>query len=363
MINGISSSSFNYQIPESQVERPEGFQGTAKDTFVRDESRDLEMEQNFRQMGEEFSVKHRKHKAPKQPDGGVQGPNGSNGPSEVHDGVSMFPNREGYKTDFLGIDYPMPTLGDSIKDKASHLIDHPDEIELKYNHFSIVQNAERKQCFFTACNIDGNQSQAIKRSGSWVLDGRIPLEHQVGDAGYERNDIDKGHMVRRLDPAWGSTSKLGSTDTFVYTNSALQHHDLNTQEWLNLEDHVLSSAHGQKMTVLTGPVFSESDRSFTNHGKLSEPVQIPEKFWKVVVWKDDKTNQLKQCAFVMDQSEILDQDSSLFKGGFNPSKFSMYQVPISQLEQMTDLHFGPAQDITPETVKLTAANGYTPQNL
>lgn len=359
MINGISSLNFNYQIPESQIERPEGFQGSGRDVFVRDQDRDLEMEKSFRQLGEEFSAKRRHRKAPNQ-GGEVGGPNAGN---QVHEDVKMFENREGYKSDFLGIDYPLPTLGESIKDKASELIGKPGETVLDYNHFSIVQNKERKQCFFTACNIDGHQSQQVKRSGSWCFDGRIPIEHQLGNDAYERNDIDKGHMVRRLDPAWGSSARLGSSDTFVYTNSALQHGNLNKQEWLRLEDHVLNSAHGQKMTVLTGPVFSDSDRAFTNNGKLSEPVQIPEKFWKIVVWKDDKSNQLKGCAFVLSQSDILDEDSSLFKGGFDPSEVKMYQVPISKVEEMTDIHFAPVDDITTETVKLTATNNYAPQGL
>ena len=363
MINGISSNSFSYQVPESQIERPEGFQGSSKDAFVRDESKELEKEKSFRQMGELFLYHKHKHKPTqdKQQTGDIKGPREG---SEVGaDEVCMFPNREGYRTDFLGIDYPMPTLGDSIKDKASHLIDKPDEIELKYNHFSVVQNKERKQCFFTACNIDGNQSRNIKRAGNWVIDGRIPREDQLGNEAYADNDIDKGHMVRRLDPAWGSSAQLGSSDTFVYTNAAMQHANLNQKEWLELENHVLSSAQGQKMTVLTGPVFSDSDRTFTNHGRINPPTQIPEKFWKVVVWNDKKTNELKGAAFVLSQSDILDRDGSISREGFEPGRFSVYQVPIQQLEDMTDLHFAPVNDITDQACKLSLADGYQPQGL
>lgn len=369
MISGISTPSCSYQLPESQVERPEGFQGSSKDAFVRDDKKELEAEQSFRQMGELFlSHKHKNHHkgdhGQQQRPGNAGDVGGPQGSGEIGaDGVSMFPNREGYRTDFLGIDYPMPELGDSIKDKASHLIGKPDEIELKYNHFSIVQNKERKQCFFTACNIDGTQSKNVKRSGSWVIDGRIPREDQLGDEAYADNDLDRGHMVRRLDPAWGSSAALSSSDTFVYTNAAMQHGNLNQKSWLDLENHVLGSARGQKMTVLTGPVFSETDRTFTNHGRINPPTQIPEKFWKVVVWRDDKSNQLKGAAFVLSQSDILDRDSGLFKGGFNPGQFGIYQVPISQLEDMTDLHFAPVDDITKQACELSSADGYTPQGL
>ena len=370
LISGISSNSYGYQIPESQIERPEGFQGSSKDAFVRDDKKEMEAEKSFRQMGELFlSHKHKAHhkhdhrqdNRPQMPSGSISGPKESDEVSA--DEVCMFPNREGYRSDFLGVDYPMPTLGDSIKDKASHLIGKPDEIELKYTHFSVVQNKERRQCFFTACNIDGTQSKNIKRSGSWVIDGRIPREDQLGNEAYADNDLDKGHMVRRLDPAWGSSAALSSSDTFVYTNAAMQHANLNQKSWLDLENHVLGSAKGQKMTVLTGPVFSETDRPFNNGGRVNPPTQIPEKFWKVVVWKDEKSNQLKGAAFVLSQSDILDRDGGLFKGGFEPGRFGIYQVPISQLEDMTDLHFAPVTDITKQACELTSADGYTPQGL
>lgn len=357
-------SSFNYNIPESQVERPEGFQGSGSDVFVRDQEKDLEKMKSFRQAGELFLAKKHKHKDSQKPSDADQVRKSKEGSDIEEEGVSMFPGREGYKTDFLGIDYPMPTLGDSIKDKAAHLLDNPDETELKYNHFSIVMNAERRQCFFTACNIDGTQSQNVKRSGSWVIDGRIAREHQLGNEAYSDNSIDRGHMVRRLDPAWGSSARLGSSDTFVYTNSGLQCDGLNQKEWLALEDHVLSSARGQKMTVLTGPVLSENDRPFTNHGKINPPTQISDQFWKIVVWNDKQSGTLKGAAFVLSQSDILDRsDPGLFKGGFDPDRFDVYQVPISKIEELTDLHFAPCQDITSEATRLTAADNYTPQGL
>ena len=372
MINGISGASFSYQLPESQVERPEGFQGTAKDSFVRDDGQELQKEQSFREMGELFLSKKKKHKHPQQ-NPVPQNPQDSQQPSQVklpktseglNDGdIFMFPDREGYKTDFLGVDYALPTLGESIKDKAAYRTDKPGECVLDYTHFSLVMNQERKQCFYTAVNIDGTQGKSIARQGNWVIDGRIPREAQLGDEAYSANSLDRGHMVRRRDAAWGYDAKVGSSDTFCYTNAAMQCSGLNQKEWLALENHVLGSAQGQKMTVLTGPVFSDKDRTFTNHGQIKNPTQIPEKFWKMVVWQDDKSGELKGAAFVLSQSDILDRSHDLFQGGFKPGKFEVYQVPIDQLEQMTDLHFAPCQDITGEAVKLTAVDNYTPTGL
>lgn len=365
MINGISGHQMaNWQIPEAQIERPEGYEGNAKDAFVRDEGREVESERSFRQMGELFLSKKRREKQEE-----PQGPSEirhADGSTEISDEpVCMFEGREGYKADFLGVDYALPTLGDSIKDKAAHLLDSPEDTVLNYSHFSLVMNKERRQCFFTAVNIDGTQLQRQGRSDNWVLDGRIAREYQLGNEAYSDNTIDRGHMVRRRDPAWGTQreANVASNDTFVYTNSGMQCEGLNQKEWLHLEDHVLLQARGQKMTVLTGPVLSDTDRTFTNHGKIDPPTQIPDKFWKMVVWNDEQSGQLKGAAFVLSQSDILDNSTSLFKGGFTPGEFDVYQVPIDKLEQMTDLHFAPCQDITGEAVKLGSGDNCVPQGL
>ncbi len=363
-IEGISStpSSFyatpktNYGQPQG---KPEGFQGNGGDCFVRDQDKDYEKQKAFQDAGNIFMKHH--HKPNK---GGGAGPvNGTRPGENIEEGISMYPGRTGYDKSFLGIDLGLPTLGPSIKDKAAVRTDNGDT-ELTYTNFSVVMNKERRQCFYAICNIDGSQLQNIPRSGSWTIDGRIPRDQQLGNEAYSNNDIDKGHMVRRLDPCWGPQAQRANDDSFAYTNATLQHANLNQQEWLELENHVLDSAKGQKMTVITGPVLSENDPVFTNHGKINPPTQMPTKFWKVVVWNDKQSGQLKGAAFVLSQEDILQRDGNLFKNvGFEPGRFSTYQVPVSQLEQMTDLKFGAFTDITDHACKLTAADDYRPQGL
>lgn len=328
-------------------------QSTGGDVFVRSNSYDLSQERMFARAGHIFQNSHAE--AVRQ-----------SGEIEV-DEVSMYPNRNGYDENFLGVRLPLPTLGSSIQDKVAYRTDKPGETELTYTNFSVVMNKARRQCFYAICNIDGATHKTVKRAGSWTIDGRIPREYQLGNEAYSNNDIDKGHMVRRLDPCWGKDPNLASNDTFTYCNAALQHGGLNQKEWLALEDHVLSSARGgsQKMSVITGPIFSDDDPKFSNHGKINPPTQIPMKFFKTVVWKDDKTGKLKSASFVLSQEDLIHRDSGLFKAksGFTPDRFEVYQVPLSQVEEMTDLHFGDLGDISKQAVKLTAENGYKPVGL
>jgi len=258
-----------------------------------------------------------------------------------NDWYRPYIDRNGYDEGFLGENLPLPTLDASIADKAAPRVDDPGKNELEYTNFSIVMNKERRMPFFTAVNIDGGAVKEVARSGKWLFDPRISREHQLGNEAYKKNDIDRGHMVRRRDATWGDNAEQGSTDTFVYTNAALQHENLNQDEWLDLENRVLdrAQAENRRVTVLTGPVFSETDPSFDNGGKLKEPTKIPQEFWKVVAWRDPEKG-LQSEAFVMSQKNDL-------LGAGNPeehleteSDFNMYRVPIGQLEEMTKLDFG-----------------------
>ena len=93
---------------------------------------------------------------------------------------------------------------------------------------------------------------------------------------------------------------------------------------------------------------------------MDEPTQIPMKFFKTVVWNDGK--ELKSASFILSQEDIINNDSSLgIKGGFDPDRFEVYQVPQKEVERLTDLHFGNIGDITEQPMRLTAENDYAPK--
>lgn len=250
-----------------------------------------------------------------------------------------YPDREGYQSEFLGVDLPLPGLTPELASKVAPRLDQPDNHVLDYTHFSLVIHKERRLPIYTVVNIDGQQLRRPPRSSRWSTDDRIAREHQLGNEAYRNNDIDRGHMVRRLDPVWGDQAEQANEDTFVYTNAALQHKDLNQREWRSLEDHILSHANSsdQKLTVFTGPVFAEDDPEFDNGGQVNPPTQIPLKFWKMAVWNEPGEG-LKGAAFVLSQEDLVDP-SDYRDGKFPPGRFEVYQVPIEQLQEMVGLDF------------------------
>jgi endonuclease G, mitochondrial len=109
---------------------------------------------------------------------------------------------------------------------------------LKYTHFSIVIRKSRRLAFYTAVNIDGAKLKNIERTrDKWYFDPRINQDYQAGPRLYSDNKLDRGHLVRRLDPVWGELAENGNLDTFHFTNCAPQHKLLNQKTWLELEDY------------------------------------------------------------------------------------------------------------------------------
>ena len=246
-----------------------------------------------------------------------------------------FPNRDGYDVDFLGPDLALPKLSPELEKQAAPLLSDPSETELKYTHFSVIMHKMRRLPILTAVNINGAELRSVPRNDRWVTDDRMSRDYQLGNEAYTNNDLDRGHMVRRLDPVWGEKAEQANSDTFVYTNCALQHKDLNRKEWVALEEHILNNARttDKKMTVLTGPVFSSKDPIFDNGGRVSPPTHIPQQFWKVAVWNNGE-NALEGTAFVLSQAELIDTEDYR-DGKFDPGRFDVYQVPMEQLEKMT----------------------------
>jgi endonuclease G len=256
-----------------------------------------------------------------------------------------YSTRKGYDSEFLGADdhsVSLPTLPPGLAEQAavnSQAAGEPRYV-LPYHHFSVVLSKERKLAFFTAVNIDGNLPQPSKRGKDhWYLDPRVPDDEQTGGAVYEKNDLDLGHLVRRLDPTWGTTpaeAKQANDDTFHYTNCTPQHKDFNRNKsrWAGMEDYILTNAENLhlKVSVFTGPVLAADDDTYHD-------VQLPRQFWKVVVMvKKDGT--LSATAYMLSQEDLIAGLRAPPGADFSYGAYRTYQVPVTYVEELTNLSFG-----------------------
>jgi endonuclease G len=242
----------------------------------------------------------------------------------------FYDNTAGYDAAFLsaGPEIPFPVISGGMAEDVLTLSNGGSV--LNYTHFSLVMSRSRKLPFFTAVNIDGSQLKELKRTKDvWYFDPRIEKSDQYGPDLYESNELDRGHLVRRLDPVWGDEANEANEDTFHFTNCSPQHKNLNQKTWLNLEDYVGKNAKkfGLKVSVFTGPVFRSDDRVYRGQ------YRIPAEFWKVVVMVKDDGN-LSATAYLQTQKNLIDNLE------FAYGAYKTYQVPVATIEELTGLGFG-----------------------
>jgi endonuclease G, mitochondrial len=253
--------------------------------------------------------------------------------------------RDGYDPSFLGEEkfaVPLPVLGpglDELTVVVDEAADGTEKYMLPYTHFSLAMHNERRMALFTVSNIDGEQSRKLKRKKDvWAFDPRVDRELQIGNDLYTNNDLDRGHLVRRMDPTWGTPAeaKKAELDTFFFTNCTPQHSGFNQKLWLRLEEYLLDNADTRnfKASVFTGPVFSENDRPYRD-------VLLPLAFWKVVVMVHDERDELTATAYIVSQKSLLSDLEFVF------GQFKTYQVSIAEVEQRTNLDFGHLKDFDP----------------
>ncbi|TCP43159.1 DNA/RNA non-specific endonuclease [Rhodovulum marinum] len=262
-----------------------------------------------------------------------------------------FADRKGFDRAFLGADTPLPCFGRWADDLAPVA---GGGTELKYCHFSVWQSATRRLPLMTAVNIHGAHLRRIPRKGRWQLDGRLDPAHQVGNELYRSNPLDRGHMVRRLDPCWAEditdtdTILKAQADTFHYTNSVPQHANLNQRDWVGLEDYILdaSGEYDFKVNVFTGPVFRDDDRHLRNQAGAQD-IAIPREFWKVAVMRRAACGNLSATGYVLSHGEMI---KGLTEAEFVLGAYETYQVPLALIEGATGLDFGALKAADPLAV-------------
>jgi len=280
-----------------------------------------------------------------------------------------YSDRPGYDPDFLGFEIPLPVLTTpKMKDDTAVVIaefQKSDPYELPYYHYSVYMNKRRRTAWFSAANVDGTHRPAIgKREGDrWYRDTRISDDQQLSQKAFEHG-IDRGHLTRREDTAWGKNvaeATRANNDTFHFTNCSLQASLFNRgkDRWQGLEQFLLEQ-HAKKdkrqMVVITGPVFAANDPVYQNES-MNYSVRCPIQFWKVCVLISQRDEEPSATGFILGQEEI--QGLPGFAEAFD---VAATQVKIADLEKRTKLDFGDlkkhdhfAQSDEPGTLELPIA--------
>lgn len=254
-----------------------------------------------------------------------------------------YEDRQGYNPMFLGNNFEvkLPNVTSAHQNNILTFEENgQSQTELKYHHFSVMMNKEKRQCFFSACNIDGQLSKRGVKRSAWKYDSRIPREFQIKNECYGNPPkFSRGHMTRKEDPIWGTTIEMATAaaaDTFHVTNAVPQMQAFNAPVWLALEDYTLENARQDdiKISVITGPIFADNNPVKYN-------VNIPIEFFKIIVFIHDQTGQLCATGYTVSQEDYLSNQEFVF------GEFNTYQVSIKSIERRTGLKFDKLVDVDP----------------
>ncbi len=256
--------------------------------------------------------------------------------------------REGFDRQFLKFSIAAPNF---LKGRERDLVPLDGELEIKYCHHSVWLSRSRKYPLCVAWNIDGNSFKRLNRT-NFRTDRRGDLsQYQLTDAVYVRNPLDKGHIARRADLCWGTLdeARQGNYDSFYYTNIVPQHEAFNQSGnttddpeggvWGRLENTVFDSEnpHQLRVSVMGGPVFGPQDRTFTQNG---ETCLVPDEFWKVIAFTDDKDQREKVFGFLLTQKHLIEPLTVPESLDLEPWLWA--RVSLRDLESRTGVRFSQA---------------------
>jgi endonuclease G, mitochondrial len=238
----------------------------------------------------------------------------------------------GYAENFLGVSIEMPSSAtDEVK---NDLLEVGGLTVIDYMHFSLSMSRSRRFAHWVAWNVDGGSLRRLSRRGiKFKKDPQVPSDAQVGDELYDDNPLDRGHLARRADLLWGTLSEArqANINSFFFTNITPQHEAFNQSSangiWGSLEDAIFADVDIEdlRITVMGGPIFSNSDPVYRG-------ILLPKQFWKTIYFRETGNPAIKVKGYVLTQADLLNQLEVL-----ELPEFSVYEIPISRINQMTGL--------------------------
>ena len=141
---------------------------------------------------------------------------------------------------------------------------------------------------------------------------------QVVTYDYSHSGYDRGHMAPAGDMKW---SKQAMQESFYMSNICPQDHNLNTEDWNDLEMKTREWARQYgKVYVVCGPIYTGKRNEYIGEHR----VKVPDAFFKVILINNNKKQNA--LGFLFEN-----------KAGENP--LEKYLVPVDQIEKITGLDF------------------------
>jgi endonuclease G len=209
-------------------------------------------------------------------------------------------------------------------------------------HYSVGYSYYFRQAKWALEIVDPDKTD-IERIDNFRPDYRIPPMFRADLEDYSGSGYDRGHLVASANQI---EIAVQNSETFLLSNMAPQHPDLNRRIWRDLETAIRELNANRKIFetyVICGPIFNFDVAVNTIGAETPNQVTlpIPHAFFKSVLTEDDK-GRLKMWSFIFPNRKC---DEPL----------EAYLVPTRKVEQYAGLHLwsgllGPRMDRLKERV-------------
>lgn len=267
----------------------------------------------------------------------------------------------GYDPEFLGKDFriDIPWINYDVFADVVKRDELRNNYIADYLHYSVVMSRSNRQAYLSACNLDQTEYRSVE-GRKWFIDPRIGAEHQLDNRYYKNtenttNYWDRGHLTRRTAVTWGESdyvARKASNDSCSYANACLQHKYFNEDEWRipeKIAEKFNRDTNG-RLSIMTGPVFTENDRWFSPPDYNLPPGRVPSGFWKIIYYIDKKKTEAAGQEVLGCEAYLVWQDELSLHGkkGGKHLDIATMQVTITELTDWTGIQFPePLYDANP----------------
>ncbi|OQY42671.1 MAG: hypothetical protein B6242_15915 [Anaerolineaceae bacterium 4572_78] len=189
------------------------------------------------------------------------------------------------------------------------------DLVLDRDGYSLGYSFDRKCALWASYTISKRSVQIdVERELRFYSDTDIPSKHRVYPTDFRNSGYDKGHLA----PS-GSIdfSRRGNRQTFLMSNIALQHPELNRHGWQALEKTIRCWTRNKGiLSVVTGPIYGKRSKHVNG-------IPVPRRFYKVIY----SFNHNKCIGFVMPNRLV------------NADKMWRHAMSVQNVEQETGYNF------------------------
>ena len=184
--------------------------------------------------------------------------------------------------------------------------------------YTLSYNAKNKTPQWVAWELTKEETRGNEeRTNEFQPDSDV-MGAKVVTYDYSHSGYDRGHMAPAGDMKW---SKKAMEESFYMSNICPQDHNLNTEDWNDLEmkSREWARRYG-KVYIVCGPIYNGTREEYIGDHR----VKVPDAFFKVILINDTR----KQCAL-----------GFYFENEAGERPLTEYLTSVDELEKLTGLDF------------------------